>query len=70
MKTPQSHSYWVWEYLPQWQGTNAARRRPGESGWQQICESTFHLQRMTEIGVGAWWPWLRGSIATTRNQYE
>jgi hypothetical protein len=70
MKTPQSHSYWVWGCLPRRRDAIAARRSPGESGSQQVCESHFHLQRMTEIGEGVRQPWLGGSFATARDQCE
>jgi hypothetical protein len=37
---------------------------------QQVCESHFHLQWTTETSGGARQPWLRGSFAMMRNQYE
>jgi hypothetical protein len=70
MKTPQSNSCWVWEYLFRWQGTIAAPRGPGESGLQQVCESHFDPQQTTETSAGARRPWLRRSFAMERNQYK
>jgi hypothetical protein len=60
----------VWDYLPRRHDTIAARRGPRESGSQQVCESHFHLQWMGETGTGARRPWLGGSFAAARDQYD